>query len=413
MPRIVDQLMTNALRSAPAVVLEGPRACGKTWTGRKFANSMARFDELETTRLSLEVDPASFLAGEVPRLLDEWHLADGLWNAMRHACDDRAANGQFILAGSVKPTHAVTDHSGAGRVARLQMRPMSLFESNDSTGIVSLSGLLDGGPCAADPPEITLGGVAALICRGGFPRFITMNPIDARDRMSDYLRDIAMLDIAGGEQTGHDPSKMQALISSLARNETTSASHQTLIDDTANAGPADRDTVRRYLDRLIDVFVIEPLSAWSTHLRSRATLRSKPKRYFADPSLAGAALGASTEGLLADLSSLGVLFESLAIRDLRVYTQAIRAELRYYRDSKNLEADAIITRHQGHWAAVEIKLGGPDAIAAGIDSLRKIRDRVDTQQAGEPSRLIILTAVGRAFETKDDIAVVPITLLGP
>ncbi len=374
---------------------------------------MARFDELETTRLSLEVDPASFLAGEVPRLLDEWHLADGLWNAMRHACDDRTANGQFILAGSVKPTHAVTDHSGAGRVARLQMRPMSLFESNDSTGIVSLSSLPDGGPCAADPPEITLGGVAALICRGGFPRFITMNHMDARDRMSDYLRDVAMLDIAGGEQTEHDPYKMGALISSLARNETTSASHQTLIYDTANAGPADRDTVRRYLDRLIDAFVIEPLPAWSTHLRSRATLRSKPKRYFADPSLAGAALGASTEGLLADLSTLGVLFESLAIRDLKVYTQAIRAELRYYRDSKNLEADAIITRHQGHWAAVEIKLGGPNAIQTGIDSLRKIHDKVDTQQAGEPSRLIVLTAVGRAFETKDDIAVVPITLLGP
>lgn len=412
--RTVDRQMIDALRSSPAVVVEGPRACGKTWTGRRFANSMIRFDELEATRLSLEVNPASFLVGEEPRLLDEWHLADGVWNAMRHACDDRGANGQFILAGSIKPTHALTDHSGAGRVARLRMRPMSLFESSDSTGFLSLSSLLDGGPCAADPPETALDRVAALICRGGFPRFIAMDPIDARDRMGDYLRDLAMLDLAGGGQPQHDPAKMQALISSLARNETTSASHQTLVNDTAGAGgPSDRDTVRRYLERLIEAFVVEPLPAWSTHLRSRVTLRSKPKRYFADPSLAGAALGASPKGLLADRASLGVLFESLAIRDLRVYTQAMRAELRYYRDSRNLEVDAIIARGQGHWAAVEVKLGGPDAVQAGIGSLRKVRETVDVQQAGEPSRLIVLTAVGRAFETKDDIAVVPITLLGP
>lgn len=413
-PRIVDQQMGDALRSSPAVAIEGPRACGKTWTGRKFANSMVRFDELEATRLSLEVSPASFLVGEVPRLLDEWHLADGLWNAMRHASDERGANGQFILAGSIRPTYAITDHSGAGRVARLRMRPMSLFESGDSTGGISLSSLLSGGPCAADPPEIALDRVAAWACRGGFPRFIAMDPIDVRDRMSDYLRDIAMLDITGTEQTEHDPIKMQALITSLARNETTSASHQTLVDDTAaTGGPSDRDTVRRYIDRLTEAFVVEPLPAWSTHLRSRATLRSKPKRYFADPSLAGAALRASPEGLLADLPTLGVLFESLAIRDLRVYAQATRAEVRYYRDSKNLEVDAIITRGQGDWAAVEVKLGGPDAVKAGIASLRQVRDKVDTQQAGKPSRLIVLTAVGRAFETHDDIAVVPITLLGP
>lgn len=414
LPRIVDQQMTDALRSSPAVVVEGPRACGKTWTGRTFANSMIRFDELETTRLSLEINPSSFLAGETPRLLDEWHLADGLWNAMRHACDDRAANGQFILAGSVKPTYAVTDHSGAGRVTRVRMRPMALFESGDSTGSISLSSLMAGGPCAADPPDVSLSQIAELVCRGGFPRFVSIDPIDARDRMGDYLRDIAMLDITWKGQSEHDPMKMQALITSLARNETTAASQQTLIDDTSNTGgPSDRDTVRRYLDRLVEAFVVEPLPAWSTHLRSRATLRSKSKRYFADPSMACAALRASPDGLLADLPTLGVLYESLAIRDLRTYAQAAKADVRYYRDSKNLEVDAIITRGHGDWTAVEIKLGSPDAIKAGIASLRQMRDKVDTQQAGEPSRLIVLTAVGRAFETNDDIAVVPITLLGP
>ena len=412
-PRVVDQQMVDSLRSSPAVVVEGPRACGKTWTGRRFADSVVRFDALPSTSIRLEADPAAFLVGDTPRLLDEWHLADGVWNAMRHACDDRALNGQFILAGSVRPTYSITDHSGAGRVARLRMRPMSLFESGDSTGRISLSGLLGGGPCRADAVEPDLQRAAELVCRGGFPRFIGLDPADAAARLGDYLRDVAMVDLRGGE-VSHDPLKMLALISSLARNEGTSASARTLTADTADTGgPSDRDTVRRYLGRLEEAFVIEPLPAWSTHLRSSATLRSTPKRYFADPSLAAAALRASPAGLRADLAALGLLFESLALRDLRVYAQAARAEVRYYRDSRNLEADAIITRGTGDWAAVEIKLGGTDAIASAVESLRRVRSKVDTQQAGEPSRLIVLTAVGRAFETVDDIAVVPITLLGP
>lgn len=413
LPRVVDQQMADSLRSSPAVLVEGPRACGKTWTGRRFADSVVRFDELPSTQVKLEVDPAAFLVGDVPRLLDEWHLADGVWNAMRHACDDRAVNGQFILAGSVRPTHAITDHSGAGRVARLRMRPMSLFESGDSTGSISLSGLLSGGPCRSDPPGADLDRVTELVCRGGFPRFITMTPADAGDRMGDYLRDMAMLDIRG-RGASHDPLKMLALITSLARNEGTAASARTLIADTAaTGGPSDRDTVRRYLARLVEAFVVEPLPAWSTHLRSSATLRKTPKRYFSDPSLAAAALRASPAGLRADLPALGLLFESLAVRDLRVYAQAAKAEVRYYADSKNLEADAIIARGAGDWAAVEVKLGGADAIASAVASLRRVRSKVDTLQAGEPSRLIVLTAVGRAFETVDDIAVVPITLLGP
>ena len=411
--RIVDRQMERCLRSAPAVVVEGPRACGKTWTSRRFANSVVRFDELPTTQIRLEADPAAFLTGDTPRLLDEWHLADGVWNAMRHACDDRARNGQFILAGSIRPTHALTDHSGAGRVARLRMRPMSLFESRDSTGSISLRRLLDGGPCRADAPEPDLQRVAELVCRGGFPRFVALDPTDAGDRMGDYLRDVAMLDMHGGEVT-HDPLKMLALISSLARNEGAAASTRTLIADTAGAGgPSDRETVRKYLDRLAAAFVIEPLPAWSTHLRSSATLRSTPKRYFTDPALAAAAMRATPEGLCADLPTLGLLFESLVIRDLRVYAQTERAEVRYYLDSKNLEADAIITRGPGDWAAVEIKLGGSRAVTSAAESLRRIRNRVDTDRAGEPSRLIVVTAVGPAFETVDDIAVVPITLLGP
>ena len=417
LPRVVDAQMERMLRTAPAVVVEGARACGKTWTGRRFATSEVRFDDLDTTRLRLEIEPASFLAGTTPRLLDEWHLAGGLWNAMRHACDDRALNGQFILTGSVQPTLVRTDHSGAGRVARLRMRPMSLFESGDSTGAISLGGLLDGAPCATDAPgpaTAGLGRVAELVCRGGMPGLISLDPLDARDRMHDYLRDIARIDLATNEPATQDPTKMLALMTSLARNEATAASANTLIADTANAGgPADRDTVGRYINRLVEAFVIEPLPAWSTHLRSRATLRIKPKRFFVDPSMAAAAIRATPEGLLDDPTTFGLLFESLAVRDLRVYAQSFGAELRYYKDSANHEVDAIMTRGHRDWAAAEIKLGGPVLIEQGIRALRKLRKNVDTARAGEPRRLIVITAGGRAFETTDGIAVVPISHLRP
>ena len=359
LPRVVDAQLERLLQTAPAVVVEGARACGKTWTGRRFSASEVRFDELETTRFQLEIEPASFLAGATPRLLDEWHLANGLWNAMRHACDDRALNGQFVLTGSVKPTYALTDHSGAGRVARLRMRPMSLHESGDSTGAISLQGLLDGEPCAADAVDLVktgtageagVGRTAELVCRGGMPRLIRLDPLDSLDRQRDYLNDIAQIDLANNQPATHDPAKMLALIASLARNEATSASARTLIADTANAGgPFDRDTVSRYIDRLIEAFVIEPLPAWSTHLRSKATLRIKPKRYFVDPSMAAAAIRATPQGLLEDPKTFGLLFESLVMRDLRVYAQACGAEVRYYQDSANHEVDAIVTRGHGNW----------------------------------------------------------------
>ncbi len=423
LPRVVDRQLTRLLRTAPAVVVEGARASGKTWTGRRFAASEIRFDELEATRLQLELEPASFLEGAAPRLLDEWHLAGGLWNAMRHACDDRALNGQFILTGSVKPTYALTDHSGAGRVARLRMRPMSLFESGDSTGAISLEGLLNGEPCAADAATFSkenaaqdegITRAAELVCRGGLPRMIRLDPLDARDRLLDYLSDVAQIDLATNQPATHDPEKMLALITSLARNETTSASAKTLIADTANAGgPADRDTVNRYINRLIEAFVLEPLPAWSTHLRSKATLRTKSKRYFVDPSMAAAALRATPPGLLADTKTFGLLFESLAMRDLRVYTQSFGAEVRYYQDSTNHEVDAIITRGHRDWAAAEIKLGGPVLIERGIKALRWLRANVDTDLAGEPRRLLVITASGQAFETKDGIAIVPINHLAP
>lgn len=414
LPRVVDAQMEHLLQITPAVVVDGARACGKTWTGRRFAASEIRFDELDSTRLRLAIEPASFLAGATPRLLDEWHLADGLWNAMRHACDDRAMHGQFILTGSVKPTHELTDHSGAGRVARLRMRPMSLYESGDSTGAISLGSLLDGQPCAADARRSGIGRAADLICRGGLPGLIGLEPLDALDRLGHYLADIAQIDLATGGPPAHDPAKMRALLSSLGRNEATAASVKTLIDDVAGAGGAtSRETVGRYIARLVEAFVIEPLPAWSTHLRSKATLRVKPKRYFVDPSLAAAAMGATPQGLLGDLETLGLLFESLAVRDLRVYAQASKAQVRYFQDSVGHEVDAVITRGHRDWAAAEIKLGGPVLIEKGVRSLRWLRDNIDAERVGQPRRLMVITASGHAYETTDGIAIVPIDQLAP
>lgn len=413
--RVVDDEVTEALASAPAVLIEGPRGCGKTWTGRKFAASEVVLDESEALRVAAEVDPASILDGPEPRLLDEWQLVRGIWNQMRHACDRRGGFGHFLLTGSQNPPDDITEHSGAGRVARVRMRPMSLWESSDSTGEVSLASLMEGGRCRAADAKRTISDIATLICRGGWPRMIGMAPRIAQARLRDYLADIARVDIARVSGIRRNPLLVTQLLESLARNEATNAENATLLADLADAGgsPPARSTIRAYLDELARMFVIEPLPAWSIHLRSSARLRRRAKRYFADPALAVAALNGSPAAVAADLEAMGLLFESMAVRDLRIYAQSLSARLYYYGEESGLEADAIIDGIDGEWAAVEIKLGGGAAITKAMDSLRAVRDRVDTTRRGMPVRLIVVTAFGHGYQTDDGIAVVPLTALRP
>lgn len=413
--RVVDSEVVDALASAPAVLIEGARGCGKTWTGQRFAQSEIMLDASESLRVAAEVDPESILAGEEPRLLDEWQLVRAIWNPMRHACDRKGGFGHFILTGSQNPPDDVTEHSGAGRVARVRMRPMSLWESGDSTGEVSLAALIAGGRCRSDDAEQTISNIASLICRGGWPRMIRLPPRLAQARLRDYLNDITRVDISRVAGVRRNPRLVMSLVGSLARNEATTASNATLLADLAERGTGAlaRSTIRTYLDELERMFVIEPLPAWSTHLRSPVRLRTASKRYFADPALAVAALAASPPALERDLETMGLLFESMAIRDLRVYTQPTGASLYYYRDSNNLEADAIINGIDGRWAAVEIKLGGAVAIKKAMDSLRALRSRVDATRRGHPARLIVLTAFGPGYQTHDGIAVVPLTALRP
>ena len=415
MPRIADREVERALRASPAVVIEGPRACGKTWTGRRHARSEVPFDAVFENRLAAQIAPRELLDGPVPRLLDEWQLAPGVWDAMRRACDDRGRKGQFILTGSADPPDDDTRHSGAGRIIRVRMRPMSLFESGESSGSVSLGGLLASGSASAPPSALKLPDVADLACRGGWPGLLGDEPAAAQLQLRGYLDEISRTDISRVDGIARDPAGVRRLLASVGRNVATQATLKTLGADIAGgAQTLHPQTVKSYLDALARLFVTEELPAWRPHLRSRAELRRAPKHYFADPSLAVAALRSNPHRLMGELSYFGLLFESLVLRDLAVYARANDWELSHYRDSSGLEVDVILTSlDYRRWAAVEVKLGGAEPVEQAVRSLRRLRERIDTERMGDPAKLIVVTAGGPGFEYPDGTAVVPITALGP
>jgi len=414
-PRIVDREMAEALISSPAVLLDGPRACGKTWTGKRFAQSEALLDVMPSARLAASVDAAVLLDGPTPRLLDEWQQVPNIWNPIRRACDDRALPGQFILTGSAQPPDDTSRHSGAGRVDRVRMRPMSLFESGESDGSVSLAGLLNGESCQSPDAGIPLPVVVDWACRGGWPRLVTDPAASAQRYLRNYLDDISRTDIALVDDVERDPSGVRRLLTSLGRNVGTKSGYSTIAADVSvdRGVPMHPRTVKSYMQALERLFVVEDLPAWQPHLRSRVQLRKSPTRYFVCPSLAAAALRINSARLRADLSFFGFLFESLVVRDLRVYSQFDGCSLSHYRDESGLEVDVVLERADGEWAAFEVKLGSEAGILDAVESLRALRDRVNTDRMGAPSKLVVVTAVGPGFELPDGIAVVPISALGP
>ncbi|MCY4103508.1 MAG: DUF4143 domain-containing protein [bacterium] len=415
-PRIVDGAMRSALATMPAVLVEGPRACGKTWTGRRFAGSAAYLDEQIGAALAAGMDPASILDGTPPLLLDEWQLAPGVWNAMRRACDARDLAGQFILTGSADPPDDITRHSGAGRITRVRMRPMSLYESGESDGGVSLRGLLSGEECAASDTGLALGDVLELACRGGWPRTRRADAATAGDAALAYLEEISRTDVSRVDGTDRDPARVSRLLRSVARNVATDVKHTTLAADAVTNGgeaPLERRTVGAYLAALKRLFVVEEVPAWRPHLASRAQARRSPKIHLADPSLTAAALGAGVDRLLRDLPFAGRLFESMATRDLQVYAGANRCTLWHYRDSNNLEVDLIVEHRDGRWIAAEVKLGGPAAINEAARALLRLQAGLDRTRTPGAARLAVITAGGYAYERPDGVCVVPITTLGP
>jgi uncharacterized protein len=394
-------------------VIEGPRACGKTATARQIAASEVLLDIDVNARQAIAVDPALVLDGPTPRLIDEWQIAPTVWNQVRRAVDDRADPGQFILTGSAVPADDVTRHTGAGRISRLRMRPMSLFEGGRSTGAISLTEILAGQLRPSADPGLTVADLAEEVARGGWPGLRGRSLSDGLLALRDYLDEIARVDVGRLEATHRDPSRVARLLASLARNVATHVAATTLASDTGGAeGPLKDDTVRAYLGVLERLMVVEDQPAWAPHLRSRYRLRTAPKRHFVDPSLAVAALRAAPDALLKDLSLFGFLFESLVVRDLRIYAQAADAQVLQYRDSGGLEVDAIVEARDGRWMAFEVKLGQGQIDDAAV-SLSRFAARIDTARCGSPALLGVIVATGYGYLREDGIAVIPIGALGP
>lgn len=413
-PRVTDSELADRLQTAGAVVIEGPKACGKTATARRAAASEVLLDVDESARAAAAVNPSLILDGSSPRLIDEWQVEPGIWNHVRRAVDDRDRVGQFILAGSAVPADDATRHTGAGRFSRLRMRPMSLFEAGVGSGAISLAGLLEGAPTESSDPGLTIGDLAEEIARGGWPGLRGQAVSRAQQRVRDYLDEIRRTDINVVDGVHRDPDRVGRLLHSLARNVATPVTVSTLALDTGGSdGALKEHTAAEYLAVLERLFVVENQAAWAPHLRSRYVLRRAAKRHFVDPSLAVAALKTSPAALLRDLNFLGLLFESLVVRDLRIYAQAGDGRVLQYRDSDGLEVDAIVENADGRWAAFEIKLGGAAAIEQAAVSLTTFSKRVDPRKSGEPVALGVVVGEGYGYVRDDGIHVIPIGALCP
>ena len=412
-PRIVDSELADRLARTGGVVIEGPRACGKTSTARQQAASEVLLDVDENARRAIGVDPGLVLVGPTPRLIDEWQLEPRIWNHIRRAIDDRGAPGQFILTGSAVPPDDITRHTGAGRLTRLRMRTMTLFETGHATGEISLTALLAGQAAKASDPGLSVADLSECVAIGGWPGNLSLGTQPSLAAVRDYLEEIRRADVVLVDGVHRDPERIGRLLRALARNVATEVSATTLAEDAGGAdGSLSDDTVRDYLTALQRLMIVEDQPAWNTHLRSKSVLRKSPKRHFVDPSLAVAALRATPERLLEDLEFFGFLFESLVVRDLRAHAQAADARVFHYRDNTGLEVDAVVEAADGRWAAFEIKLGA-GSVDAAARSLTKFAARVDRRRCGDPATLAVIVGMGYGYVREDGIAVVPIGALGP
>lgn len=412
--RFADAELASRLRATGAVLVEGPRGCGKTQTALRAAKSAVRLDRDQAARRAGELNPALLLDGERPRLIDEWQLVKDVWNEVRGDVDDHPEEtGRYILAGSAVPSDDETRHTGSLRITRLRMRPMSLAESGHSSKSVSLAALFAGGGAEAADSGLDIRDIAERIVIGGWPALLRRDPADAMVATQGYLDETCRVDLGRLDGPRHDPENVARLVRSLARCVATEASASTIGADVAGAdgqGAINYHTVIDYFKALTRLFVVENLPAWSPALRSRGVLRSSVTRHFVDPSLAAAALGAGPDRLLRDPETLGLLFESLVIRDLRIYGQAIGASVFHYRENTGAEADAILQVRSGQWAAVEVKLGQGD-IDKGANSLLRVAANVDTDRHGNPAFLAVVTGWGYAYRRPDGVFVIPVGTL--
>ena len=416
-PRIIDQKLQQYLSAFGAVCVEGPKWCGKTWTSTFHSNSEIMIGDPAgnfQNRQLAELSPALVLEGEVPRLIDEWQEVPPLWDAVRHEVDQRAKKGQFILTGSATPNHKGILHSGAGRIAKLRMRPMSLYESGDSTGKVSLEKLCRGELTPALTGEVELKKIIDLIVRGGWPGNLGLSTAQAALLPVEYLNAVIDDDVYRIDGIKRDTTKMRLLLRSLARNESTTVTNKTLLNDikAMDDEDIDPDTVAAYLDVFKRLFITDNQLPFSTKIRSSVRVRQAEKRHFSDPSLACALLKATPAELIGDLETLGFLFEALCERDLKIYAEAFGASLYHYQDYLNREIDAVIELGDGSWSAFEIKLGA-NQIDDAAANLLKISSEIACDDKGKPpiALCVICGMTNAAYRREDGVSVVPITAL--
>lgn len=415
--RIVDEMLQRKLKGKGAVLIEGPKWCGKTTTAEQIAKSVLYMANPENKKQNLmlaDIDPNVLLKGETPKLIDEWQIAPKIWDAVRFEVDHRKDEGQFILTGSAVPTDkSLIAHTGTGRFSFLFMRPMTLFESLESTGTVSLKDLFDQKNISGIN-NLSLEDIAYLCCRGGWPRSISMEREIALDQAFDYYDAIVNSDISRVDGISREPTRVKNLMRSYARNVGSQASKETLKGDMINndSFSLDTDTVFSYINALKKIFVVDEVSAWNPNLRSKTAIRTSDTRYFIDPSIATASLGLGPDDLINDLNTFGFIFENLCVRDLRVYAESINGDLYHYRDSSSLECDAVIHLRNGSYGLVEIKLGGDKLIEEGVENLLKLKNKLDTSKMKKPSFLMVVTATGDyAYKRSDDVYVVPVGCL--
>jgi len=415
--RVSDKVLLDHLESKGAVLIEGAKWCGKTTSAKHIAKSVIEMDRPDMTeqyQQMARINPSNLLEGKVPHLIDEWQIATNIWNAVRYEVDQRGEFGQFILTGSSVP--AALDesmHTGTGRIVRMQMRPMSLFESKDSTGQVSLMDLFNKKDISAVDNH-SIDEIAFLICRGGWPATLNHSKKVALKQAFDYYDAVVNDDISRVDRVKRDSERTKRILKSYARNVATQASLETIRSDVISndVETFDKEALYGYLNALKRIFVIEDSPAWNPNLRSKTAIRTSDTRYFVDPSIAVAALGLGPTDLVNNLELMGLIFENLCVRDLRIYADALDGSVYHYRDKTGLECDAVIHLRNGSYGLVEVKLGGDQSINEGAESLLKLTSKIDTEKMKKPAFLMVLCGVAPfAYKREDGVFVVPITCL--
>lgn len=416
-PRYIEQEIERKLRSSGAIVVAGPKFCGKTTTCMRYGKSSIQLNTAETIRLA-KLQPKGVLAGEKPRLIDEWQTVPDIWNQVKDDLDKEYIFGKYILTGSATPADTTEIyHSGAGRITPVKMKTLTLFESCESSGLVSLTGLFAGEGFEGFElnQQFSVSDLAFLICRGGWPIALVKDREQALDITKNYYDSLLVFEYSENETFRNKRTGLlKMILKSYARNISTEASLQTLIEDTKEmtGGTLDRKTFDEYLDALKSLYIIEDVSAWNPNIRSKTAVRATPTRHFTDTSIACRALNISPDDLTADLKTFGLFFEDFAVRDLSVYAQTLSGEIRHYRDNAGLECDAVIRLADGRWAAVEIKLGGEDLVEEGAQSLLRLKNKIaEKSDERAPSFLMVLTGVGPLYRREDGVFVVPINCL--